>query len=235
MTADDVLRELRARVAVAPRYDPAIFFKREPGDYGAGDQFLGLRVPAVRAVAKQFSALPEPELCALMASPFHEARFCGLAILTRRFEKARCVEARAQWWALYTELLAAGGVNNWDLVDVSAPVMGQYLVGRPDAAASIHALIRHPDLWHQRVGVLLTWAFIKRKELDLTFSVSEQLLEHPHDLIHKACGWMLREAGKRNLEALRGFLDAHAPRMPRTMLRYAIEKMEPQERRHWMT
>jgi 3-methyladenine DNA glycosylase AlkD len=212
----------------------ARFFKTGPGEYGEGDRFLGLTVPQVRSVAKRFPELSPDAVRSLMASAFHEERFCALVVLTQRYRRSHEADERRELWSFYLELLDAGGINNWDLVDASAPYFGAQLVVAADAAQVVQGLIAHRDLWHQRVGVMLTWALIKRGELDLTFLACEQLLDHPHDLIHKACGWMLREAGKRNLDALRSFLNRHLKRMPRTMLRYAIERMSLAERRGWL-
>jgi 3-methyladenine DNA glycosylase AlkD len=210
------------------------FFKTGPGDYAEGDRFLGVTVPQVRGVAQRFRNLTPEAIRTLSASPYHEERFCALVVLTERYRRARGDAERRASWDLYRELLDAGGINNWDLVDVSAPWFGEQLIGEVDAPQIVQDLVTHENLWHQRVGVLLTWASIKRGELDSTFAACEQLLGHPHDLLHKACGWMLREAGKRDGEALRRFLARHLPRMPRTMLRYAIERMPPEERREWM-
>ena len=212
----------------------ARFFKTGPGDYAEGDRFLGVRVPQVRGVAQRFRHLTPEEIRSLSASPFHEERFCALVVLTERYRRTRVHAERHALWTLYRGLLDAGGIDNWDLVDVSAPWFGEQLIGEVDAPHIVQHLITHENLWHQRVGVLLTWALIKRGELDLTFVACERLLTHPHDLLHKACGWMLREAGKRDAEALRSFLGRHLPRMPRTMLRYAIERMPLAERREWM-
>lgn len=212
----------------------ARFFKTGPGEYGEGDRFLGLTVPQVRSVAKRFPELSPVAIRTLMASAFHEERFCALAVLTQRYRRSTALDERLDLWSLYLELLDAGGINNWDLVDASAPYFGEQLVAAADAARVVHGLITHHNLWHQRVGVMLTWALIKRGKVDLTFAACEQLLNHPHDLIHKACGWMLREAGKRDLETLRSFLNRHLKRMPRTMLRYAIERMPLAERRGWL-
>ncbi len=225
---------LRALANASSAAHLARFFKTGPGEYAEGDRFLGVTVPQVRAVARRFRHLTPEEIRSLMGSPFHEERFCALVVLTERYRRTRVAAERRELWALYRDLLDAGGIDNWDLVDVSAPWFGEQLLADPDAPQIVQQLLTHGGLWQARVGVLLTWALIKRGELDLTFTACEQLLDHPHDLLHKACGWMLREAGKRDVEALRGFLARHLPRMPRTTLRYAIERMPPAERLGWL-
>lgn len=212
----------------------AWFFKTGPGEYGEGDQFLGVKVPKIRSVSKRYADLSEAQIRILSKSKFHEDRFCALAILTNRFRKSRNAVERAQLWHFYLELVDAGAVNNWDLVDSTAPYLGQYLVESPKPMPVIMNLINHDDLWHQRVGVLVTAAFINKGVFAPTLKVCEELLDHKHDLIHKACGWMLREVGKKDPEALRTFLNKNVELMPRTMLRYSIEKMAQSEREHWL-
>lgn len=230
----EVKRELRARAHVQKAADLERFFQTNPGGYGEGDRFLGLTVPQVRDIAKNHSGLSELGIHVLAQSSFHEDRFCALAILTKRFEKSNDAALRTQLWKLYLELLDAGAVNNWDLVDATAPYFGTYLLTVPHPTRTINSLTRSSDLWHQRVGVMVTWAFIKNGDLAPTLMACQSLLTHPHDLIHKACGWMLREVGKKDITALREFLQQNAEIMPRTMLRYAIEKMSPEERAHWL-
>ena len=233
-TARDVQRALRMKANREVAADFALFFKAGTGQYGEGDQFLGLRVPEVRAVAKGFADLSVSEITNLVESRYHEDRFCGLAILTNQFRKSRDVQQRESLWKCYVKLLDDGGINNWDLVDSTAPYFGAYLLTTPDPQSMINELILNQNLWHQRVGVMVTWPFIKQGQLEPTFRVCEKLLNHPHDLIHKACGWMLREAGKRDMDKLRAFLQINSKIMPRTMLRYAIEKMSPEERSRWL-
>lgn len=232
-TASTAKLALRADADPVRAENLASFFQTHPGGYGEGDQFLGLRVPQVRSVASGYSDLSLAQIRTLMRSRFHEDRFCALAILTNRFQKSAA--DRAELWQLYLELLDEGGINNWDLVDATAPYLGQFLVSQKNPMTTIRSLVRSKDLWHQRVGIMVTWAFIKKGELEPTFTVCEILMNHPHDLIHKACGWMLREAGKRDIDALRHFLRSHHHVMPRTMLRYAIEKMPPAERARWLS
>lgn len=208
------------------------FFKTAPGEYGEGDQFLGLTVPQVRAMLPQTDELTEAEVLELLRSKWHEERLLALLILVRRFDKAKKDEAaRAQIVKLY--LANTAWINNWDLVDTSAPqILGAWLLTRDRAV--LGRLAKSESLWEQRIAVVATLAFIRAGDFADTLRLCGQFLTHKHDLLHKACGWMLREAGKRNVEVLREFLRLHASRMPRTMLRYAIEKLPAAERRRWM-
>ncbi len=206
------------------------FFKTAPGEYGAGDKFIGIRVPVLRTLAKEFRALPLPEVTALLHSPIHEERLLALLILVDGYARAAAA-GRAKIYALYLEQLDR--VNNWDLVDTSAP----YIVGPHLAERSREILFRlacSKNFWHRRVAMLATFHFIRQKDFADALRLAEQLRDDEHDLMHKAVGWMLREIGKRDLVALRTFLDQHAALMPRTMLRYAIEKLSERERQRYL-
>lgn len=235
MAQGPTAREVRA--ACAAQADPARaaaarrYFKTGPGDYGEGDRFLGLSVPKVRVLARRFRGLPLREAEALLESPVHEERLCALLVWDLQWGRAS-EEARAAIVASY--LARSRFVNNWDLVDTSAPrLLGEWLVGRDRSLLA--RLARSPLLWERRIAILATFAFIRRGEARDALALAEALLHDEEDLLHKAVGWMLREVGGRvDLEALRGFLRAHAPRMPRTMLRYAIEKLPPEERQRWL-
>jgi 3-methyladenine DNA glycosylase AlkD len=209
------------------------FFKTGPGQYGFGDQFIGVRVPAIRQVARRFRELPLSQIDALAASPIHEHRFCALVILLDQFERS-AAEWRQQLFDRYLDYYDSGFVNNWDLVDISAPRFGVQLVGSADAMPLLRRLSEHPELWHQRLAMVFTFAFLRRGEFEPTLEIARRYLNHEHDLIHKASGWLLREVGKRDPEVLRGFLREHASVMPRTMLRYAIERLPEVERRGWL-
>jgi 3-methyladenine DNA glycosylase AlkD len=211
------------------------FFKTGPGEYGEGDKFLGLRVPQIREVAKTFKALPLEEVKKLSQSEFHEERFCALAILVNRYKSAKSRTEKDELFEAYLGLLDAGRVNGWDLVDCSAPYLGDHLIGREDIVEYLKALADSGDLWKQRVAIMFNFSLLREYELEPTFEIVEYLIDHEHDLIHKASGWMLREAGKKDPAALRRFLEAHAATMPRTMLRYAIEKMSREERDDWLS
>jgi len=210
------------------------FFKTGKGEYGFGDQFLGIEVPKLRIVAKKFQELSREDIKKLASSKFHEDRFVALAILVTQYKKAKQGTNQKSLFDLYLELLEAGRVNNWDLVDVTAPHLGTYLVDNPAGKPMLTKLARSNNLWKQRVSVMFTWAHIRAGQPQITLDQVEKLLGHPHDLIHKACGWMLREVGKKDLSLLREFLARNAAVMPRVMLRYAIEKLSEKERAKWL-
>lgn len=205
------------------------FFKTGPGEYAEGDVFIGVRVPAARRVARNHRELPLPLVVELLAAEVHEERLVALVIMVERFR--RRPEERDAIHAAYLD--GIDHVDNWDLVDVSAPtIVGEYLVeGR---RAELDALVASESVWQRRIAVLATLAFIRRGEIQPTFELAERLLTDEHDLIHKAVGWMLREAGKRDQRALVEFVEGHAAEMPRTMLRYAIERLPEGERRRLM-
>jgi 3-methyladenine DNA glycosylase AlkD len=234
-SAAEVQASLRACADPELALHQSTFFKTGPGEYGEGDRFLGMKVPQVRAIAAQYADLPDAAIIELLRSRFHEDRFCALAIMTRRFRSAQDSSTREHLWSMYMNAIDDGCVNNWDLVDSTAPYLGEFLIGSHDADLIITRLVDSADLWHQRVGVMVTWVFIRQGDFDPTFTTAERLIGHPHNLIHKACGWMLREVGKRDIDALRDFLRKHASQMPRTMLRYAIKKMSPAERARWLS
>lgn len=203
------------------------FFKTGEGQYGYGDKFLGLPVPLTRSVAKRHKDAPLGVAEELLHSEWHEARLCALLILVEKMKRAKADDAK-----LIVDMYLANTahINNWDLVDLSAPyVVGKYLLDKPRNV--LYGLASSPLLWDNRIAMVSTYAFIKSNELDDTFSLAVLLLGHKHDLMHKAVGWMLREAGKRDMARLRAFVDGHWHEMPRTMLRYAIEKYPEDERR----
>jgi 3-methyladenine DNA glycosylase AlkD len=207
------------------------FFKTGPGEYGEGDRFLGVTMPELRALLPDTDALSESGVHALLHSEWHEERMLALLILVRRFQRAKDEPARASLVRLY--LANTKWINNWDLVDCSAPqLLGAWLLERDPAP--LRKLARSRSLWEQRIAIVATHAFIRDGSFELTLELCEKLLRHPHDLMHKACGWMLREVGKRDESVLRGFLDEHAAMMPRTMLRYAIERFAAGERRRFL-
>ena len=214
--------------------DLARFFQTAPGQYGEGDKFIGCTVPQSREVAKQFKDLPAADIFELAQSEIHEHRLCALHILVGQFKKAKTADTRDELFDLWMRLLDDGKVNNWDLIDTSAPYLGSWWANKPDALQALSGLAAHEDLWHRRAAVLFTFALIRDGRFDVTLALCEQLLDDKHDLMHKATGWMLREAGNRDIEVLRGFLRKHAATMPRTMLRYAIEKLDADERMEWM-
>ena len=241
------------------------FFKTGPGEYGEGDEFLGLKVPQTREVVRMagvgyaLSEVPE-----LLMNCWHEVRLCGLLILVAKFEKltakrqesdAEAISRRDEIVTMYLQY--AGQANNWDLVDLSVPkILGHWLMLPtmlgPDGRVGLHkdyklrvlddlacpgsAHSGGADLWKQRMSMVCTWKTSQMGDPSWCLRYAEIHLHHPHDLMHKAVGWMLREMGKRcSMELLREFLRQHAHEMPRTMLRYAIEKMTETERKEWMS
>jgi 3-methyladenine DNA glycosylase AlkD len=208
------------------------FFKAGKGEYAEGDVFIGVTVPDVRMIAKAYRDLPLTDIEALLADKIHERRLAALEILVMRFERG---DDAAREEAVRFYLFHLDRVNNWDLVDGSAPyLLGEWLADGNGDEALLDTMARSTHLWTQRVAIVSTYAFIKRGTLQPTFRIATILLRHPHDLIHKAVGWMLREAGKKDRSALETFLDKHAATMPRTMLRYALEKFEPAARVWYM-
>lgn len=225
-----ILRELARRKNPAQAAVLRRFFKTGPGEYGAGDRFWGLNVPQVRAILADFPDVPAGVAGELLASPIHEARFFAVAALVRAYAWGDAA-GRAAIFDFY--LAQTARINNWDLVDVSAPgIVGRHLPpgkGR----RTLGRLARSASLWERRIAMVATLAHIRRGNLANTFWLAERLLGDQEDLMHKAAGWMLREAGKRDPAALRDFLARHAARMPRTMLRDAIEKFPAAERQKW--
>lgn len=206
------------------------FFRTGPGQYGHGDRFLGLTVPQARAIARQYRDLEVHDLSRLLDSEWHEARLVALMIAVDRFRRADAQERKAIY-GFYLKKTAR--INNWDLVDLSAyHIAGEYLKDR--SRAPLRRLARSRSLWERRIAIVATYAFIRSGELEETLRIAEMLLDDEHDLIHKAVGWMLREVGKRDVATLRAFLDRYAPRMPRTALRYAIERFPPAVRRRYL-
>lgn len=204
------------------------FFKTGPGQYGEGDRFLGLTVPEVRAFAPQCKDFGLEQVIELLHSPWHEERLLALVLLVKRFP-----QEPQRIYDLYLESIA-DYVNNWDLVDSSAPgIVGAFLVKQSDRPI-LRRLARSSNLWERRVAVLATLHFIRHRQFQDTLELCEMLLGDREDLMHKACGWMLREAGKREPSVLLGFLEEWAAQMPRTMLRYSLEKLEPAQRRRFM-
>jgi 3-methyladenine DNA glycosylase AlkD len=211
------------------------YFKTGPGQYGAGDIFIGVRVPATRSVVKKFRYLPLAQVEVLLNSPVHEHRLAALLILNAQATRAedsrtRDDAERERLVHAYLAALARGRINNWDLVDSSAPtVLGGWLLERPRDV--LFQLADSPVLWDRRVAVLASFAFIHAGDASTSLRLAERLLADPEPLMHKAVGWMLREIGKRISRAtLIGFLDAHAAQMPRTTLSYATEHLSPELR-----
>lgn len=199
------------------------FFKTGPGQYGEGDRFLGLTLPQIRALARECHDLSLREVERLLESRWHESRLLAVILLANAYRRA---DPRTQTAIYRLYLRRTDRINNWDLVDVSAPaVVGARLFTR--SRQPLRRLARSTSLWERRIAIIATLYFIRRGELAETLSIAESLLSDAHDLIHKAVGWALREVGKTDEAALQRFLDRHASRMPRTALRYAIERLDP--------
>ena len=229
MRAQTVRRRLRKlgskeKAEVAQR-----FFKTGPGEYGEGDVFLGVRAPELRGLAKEFQDLAPKETRTLLRSELHEERALALLILVRNYTRGDQRE-QERIYKLYMNHLRF--INNWDLVDVSAEhVVGAHL--RDKGKKPLYHLARSKNLWKRRISILATFHYIKRNEFSETLKIAKWLLSDEEDLIHKAVGWMLREVGKRDLPTEERFLKAHHRKMPRTMLRYAIERFpEPKRQRY---
>jgi 3-methyladenine DNA glycosylase AlkD len=210
------------------------FFKTGVGEYGEGDVFLGVTVPQTRKVARQFRDISLEEVQRLVKSPMHEDRLLGLLIMVVQFKRAKTLEERKRIVDVYLSLARHGYVNNWDLVDTSAyHLVGAYVHEVP--CDLLDRLATSKKLWERRIAIVATFYFICQGEPEPTFRIAKRLLADSHDLIHKAVGWMLREVGKRCSEkVLEGFLDIHAHEMPRTMLRYAIERFSPLQRQGYL-
>jgi 3-methyladenine DNA glycosylase AlkD len=235
VTASDVQDALAAVGSSERAIGSARFFKTGPGEYGDGDVFLGVTVPDARRVVKRFSALPLAEIDVLLDSPVHEHRLAALLILVAQFDRAsaprsRDDSVRRELAAFYLAAVRRGRVNNWDLVDSSAPtLLGGYLLDRPRDV--LFELAGSEVLWHRRVAVLATFGFITAGDASTTLELAERLLDDRADLMQKAIGWMLREVGKRvGRDVLTGFLDAHAAALGRTALSYATEHLPADER-----
>ena len=230
MTSKDLQTRLRSLANPQDASSLIRFFKTGPGEYGEGDVFIGVRVPVTRKVAKDFKGLPLGEVECLLRSPIHEERQAALLILVMQATKA---DAETQK-AIYDLYLAnTKFVNNWDLVDVSAPrIVGAYLADK--SRRPLYRLAKSSWLWDRRISILATQHFIRQAEFADTLKLAEILLGDGEDLMHKAVGWMLREVGERDVVVLEGFLDRHCRVMPRTMLRYAIEKLPETKRKAYM-
>jgi len=221
-----IQKKLRGFASPAKQKILTSFFKCGPGQYGEGDHFIGVTVPQVRSLLPQTSCLSFSDIAALIQSPIHEERLMALLILVKRFGKADAAEQK-KIFDFYIHFKKF--VNNWDLVDQSAaPIVGAYLKNK--SRRFLFKLADSLSLWDRRIAIVATWHFVRNDDLKMTFELCEKLLDDEEDLMHKACGWMLREAGKRDVKALERFLNKNARHMPRTMLRYAIEKFSEKKR-----
>ncbi len=232
MTSETIFQTLQSLADPALAKHHQAFFKTGKGEYGEGDLFLGIKVPVIRNVVKNTGSIDWAEVEKLLDSPYHETRFAGFMFLVLDFKKAKTEEAKRRVYDFYID--HARKANNWDLVDCSCrDVVGAYLLDKTDRSI-LYRLAESENLWEQRIAIISTWTFIKHKQYDDTLALSEKLMNHPHDLMHKAVGWMLREVGKKDRKVLTDFLTKHCKTMPRTTLRYAIEHYSPEERTQWL-
>ncbi|MEX2670776.1 MAG: DNA alkylation repair protein [Phycisphaeraceae bacterium] len=230
LTAEHVQQRFRSLADEQVATTSQRFFKTGAGDYGEGDRFLGIRVPTLRKLVRQYDSLPLDDVEQLLRSAWHEERLFALLLLVRMYQQGDKA-LRQRIHRLY--LAHTHWVNNWDLVDVSAEhLVGAHLAGRSQQL--LKKLARSASLWERRIAVLSTFYFIKQGQVEPTLEIVRIVLNDPHDLIHKAGGWMLREVGKRDEATLRAFLDEHALQLPRTMLRYAIERLPPNVRQRYL-
>ena len=232
MATNNLKEDLRKKANPEKSKVLAGFFKTGKGEYGEGDVFLGITVPEIRAVAKKYEDLDLDEIRKILNSKIHEERFAGLLILVHKYSKGND-EIKKKVFNFYLE--NAKRVNNWDLVDLTAPkIVGDFLTENYGLKKIIYDLALSENLWERRISIISTFAFIRKKHFEDVFAISEILIGDGHDLIHKAVGWMLREVGKVDLKSLENFLKKHYKDMPRTMLRYSIEKFPEKKRKRYL-
>jgi 3-methyladenine DNA glycosylase AlkD len=226
MIAKEVINELKILATEDSRKSNEWFFKTNKGEYGYGDIFLGVRMPDIRKVAKKFSPkITLKELTELIQSPIHEVRLCALIILVNQYKKGNF----SKIFEYYIRQI--NFINNWDLVDSSAPyIVGDYLYNNPDERSILFEFVHSENLWVRRISIVSTFTLIKNNQFNETLQIAKILLNDKHDLIHKAVGWMLREVYKRDKDLIRTFLKQNYSQLPRTTLRYAIERMDEVER-----
>lgn len=228
--ADTITQTLRSLGDPEIAEHAQLFFKTGKGQYGEGDKFLGIRVPVLRKLVSKFRQMPLDEVMALLQSPYHEERLFILLLMVAKYQKGDQAEKDAIYKGYMDNI---GCVNNWDLVDSTAPyIVGEYLHERDKSI--LYSLARSNSLWERRIAIMSTFYFIKNSRFDTALALADILLDDREDLIHKAVGWMVREVGKRDNEAEKAFLNPRYKRMPRTMLRYAIEKFPEAERKAYL-
>ena len=230
MSYQKAQRHLQAHASTEKARILRTFFKTGPGEYGAGDIFIGVKIPEIRTVAKTFRDLDQKAVLKLLQAPVHEERLLALLILMYQY-KAGTPGTKRTIVELYLKHTCS--INNWDLVDLSAPkILGDWLLDKDRNL--LYQLARSSNMWKRRIAIVSTHAFIREKQYADTFNIADILLQDKEDLIHKATGWMLREAGKRDILALKDFLKPRLTLMPRTMLRYAIERFHEKERQKYL-
>ena len=231
LTSLQLKKDIRKKASLQVAQHIQGFFKMKKGDYGYGDKFLGVRNPELRKLAKKYTNLSLSETLVLVKSKFHEDRLCGLLIMVNKYTKAKDRTQQQNIFNCYIKHFRY--INNWDLVDVSCPhIVGKHLLGGERKFLYQWAKSKH--LWTRRIAIISNWWLIRKDDLKDVFKVSKLLLNDEHELIHKAVGWMLREAGKKDVKKLESFLRLHHQKMPRTMLRYAIEKFPKTKRNQYL-
>ena len=230
MSVGGIRKELRTEASLENAKILQRFFKTGPGEYGEGDRFLGIRVPVLRSIAQKYQSLDLKKVEALLHSGIHEERLVALFIITHQFEKGD-ESSRKKIFDFY--LKNTEHINNWDLIDLSChKIVGAYLFDKKRDA--LYKLAHSMSLWERRMAIMATFYFIRNNDFKDALKISETLLEDKHDLIHKAVGWMLRELGKRDVGLLEVFLKKHYETIPRTMLRYAIERFPEKKRKAYL-
>jgi 3-methyladenine DNA glycosylase AlkD len=230
MTAQEISKLLRGMADPDRAEHSRRYFKTGRGEYGEGDRFLGIRVPQIRALVKRCGAVSPDDILLLLMSPLHEERLCALLLLVRQFAVGEEKE-RTAVYDLYLENRRY--INNWDLVDSSASqIVGAYLESRD--RRMLYQLVRSDSIWDRRIAVIACFQFIRNDQFDDALKLATQLLDDGEDLVHKAVGWMLREIGKRDIAVEQAYLRAHYKKMPRTMLRYAIESFQEAVRKQYL-
>ncbi len=231
MTSSKIIAELASLANPEIATHSAKFFKTGPGQYGEGDQFIGIRVPQQKKVAQKYKTLPLSGIQELLQSPIHEYRFTALVILVNRYKKTKFVDDQDKLFQFYLD--NREGINNWDLIDISAPkIVGEYLLIHRNKRSLLYQMADSNNLWDRRIAILATMTFIRNGEFADTLNLSEMLLNDQHDLMHKAVGWMLREVGKKDQGVLEDFLGKYSKKMPQTMLMYSIEKLDADKRQN---
>lgn len=207
------------------------FFKTEPGEYAHGDKFLGIKVPVLRTLAKENIHLSLSDIKKIIKSEYHEERMLGLFILVNKYNKAKDFVEEERLFNIYISSFKY--INNWDLVDVTCPhIVGKYLINKDRSI--LYEWAKSDDLWTKRIAMITNWWFVRKGDLKDVYKIADILLEDDHDLIHKAVGWMLREAGKKDEKRLKSYLKKHYQSMPRVMLRYSIEKFPKEVRSQYL-
>lgn len=232
MVAEDLIKELDSLGNPAYAEHAQRFFKTGKGQYGEGDIFIGIRMPQIRTIAKKYNSIKLSEIEKILESPIHEHRMAGLVIMVNKARSKKLTkELLKEMYDLY--LKRTDRINNWDLIDISCrDIVGRYLFDKP--RRPLYTMAKSSDLWERRIAIISTFFFIGKNDLDDTFKLSQELMNDDHDLIHKAVGWMLREAGKKDEARLKEFLDEFAGKMPRTMLRYSLEKLHKADKHYYM-